>query len=339
MSIPRSFNPEQLAEQVRAGDRRALARALTWVERRADGCERLLEELLPLSGSARLVGLSGPPGAGKSTLIARLAECYADHQRVAVLSVDPTSEVTGGALLGDRIRMADVALRENVFLRSVATRGFSGGLSLACWDLSLVLDAAGFDLVLIETVGAGQGETDVSYLADTTVQVEAPGLGDHVQALKAGMLEVCDIVVVNKADRPGSRETAARIRQTLALGTETGLQPRPVTENGADDPELWLQPVLLTDSLSGTGIEELMVAIGDHQDWLQAVAGLQRKAIRRAERLLNLLVDQGWRQRRQSMLLAAGWQEEVAAVAARRQVPQVAARRLWQKVFGDRPAH
>ena len=330
-----SSNPEHLAEGLRDGDMRSLARALTWVERRADGFETLLGALLSHAGQAQLVGVSGPPGAGKSTLIGRLAEQYGAVQRVAVLSVDPTSVVSGGALLGDRIRMTDVSLADNVFVRSVATRGTAGGLSLACWDLALVLDAAGYDPILIETVGAGQGETEVRHLADTTVQVEAPGLGDHVQALKAGMLEVSDIVVVNKADRPDSARTAARIRQTLALGMETGLAPHAFHGQANDTGRGWVQPVLLTDALSGIGVDELQARIAEHRDWLCAFGSQRGSEHRRAARLLNLLVDQGWQARRRSMLEAAGWDDVVEAVADRQQEPHAAVRRLLQRVFGD----
>ena len=336
MTVPTgASNPEYLAKSLRNGDLRALARALTWVERRADGFETLLEALLPHAGQAQLVGISGPPGAGKSTLIGRLAELYAADRRVAVLSVDPSSVVSGGALLGDRIRMADVSLSENVFVRSVATRGTAGGLSLACWDLALVLDAAGYDPILIETVGAGQGETEVRHLADTTVQVEAPGLGDSVQALKAGMLEVSDIVVVNKADRPDSARTAARIRQTLALGTETGPTPHAFHGQANDTGREWVQPVLLTDALSGTGVDELQARIAEHRDWLCESGARRDTELRRAARLLNLLVDQGWQARRRAMVEAAGWNDVVKAVADRQQEPHAAARRLLQRVFGD----
>ncbi len=329
------MSPEHLAERLRNGDMRSLARALTWVERRADSFETLLGVLLPHTGQAQLVGVSGPPGAGKSTLISRLAEQYGAVQRVAILSVDPTSVVSGGALLGDRIRMTDVSLTDNVFVRSVATRGRAGGLSLACWDQALILDAAGYDPILIETVGAGQGETEVRYLADTTVQVEAPGLGDHVQALKAGMLEVSDIVVVNKADRPDSARTAARIRHTLALGMETGLAPHAFHGQANDTERGWVQPVLLTDALAGTGIDELQAQIAEHRDWLCASGARWDTEHRRAARLLNLLVDQGWQSRRRAMLEAAGWNDVVKTVADRQQEPHAAARRLLQRVFGD----
>ena len=329
-------NPEHLAKGLRNGDMRSLARALTWVERRADGFETLLGVLLPHAGQAQLVGVSGPPGAGKSTLIGRLAEQYGAVQRVAVLSVDPTSVVSGGALLGDRIRMTDVSLADNVFVRSVATRGIAGGLSLACWDLALVLDAAGYDPILIETVGAGQGETEVRHLADTTVQVEAPGLGDSVQALKAGMLEVSDIVVVNKADRPDSARTAARIRQTLALGMETGLAPHAFHGQANDTERGWVQPILLTNALAGIGIDELQARIAEHRSWLCASGGRRDAEHRRAAHLLNLLVDQGWQARRRAMLEAAGWNDVVKTVADRQQEPHAAARRLLQRVFrGD----
>ncbi len=327
------MSPEHLAERLRDGDMRSLARALTWVERRGDGFETLLGVLLPHAGRAQLVGISGPPGAGKSTLIGRLVEQYGTVQRVAVLSVDPTSVVSGGALLGDRIRMTDVSLADNVFVRSMATRGTVGGLSLACWDLALVLDAAGYDPILIETVGAGQGETEVRHLADTTVQVEAPGLGDSVQALKAGMLEVSDIVVVNKADRPDSARTAARIRQTLALGMETGLAPHAFHGQANDTERGWIQPILLTDALAGTGIDELPARIAEHRDWLCASGARRDAEHRRAARLLNLLVDQGWQAHRRAVLEAAGWEDAVEAVAERQQEPHAAAHRLLQRVL------
>ncbi len=206
----------ELADAAVAGDRRALARLLTAVENRTVIAEAALRRLYPSTGRAHLVGITGAPGAGKSTLVSALiAEVRAVGRAVAVVAVDPSSPITGGALLGDRVRMQAYASDDGVFIRSMASRGHAGGLAATSTSAATVLDAAGFDLVLLETVGTGQSEVEVAAAADTTVVLEAPEMGDEVQAIKAGLLEVADIVVVNKGDRPGAQRTAAQLRAML----------------------------------------------------------------------------------------------------------------------------
>ncbi|MET0773227.1 MAG: methylmalonyl Co-A mutase-associated GTPase MeaB [Candidatus Limnocylindrales bacterium] len=254
MSAP-ATGPNELMAAARAGDRRALGRLLTQVE---DGTAPIAAALrdMPVEGQrAHLVGITGPPGAGKSSLVnALVAAIRADERPVAVLAVDPSSPITGGAILGDRVRMQQHARDTGVFIRSMASRGHSGGLAAATRDAATVLAHSGFDLVLIETVGAGQGEVAVAGIVDTTVVVEAPGMGDEIQALKAGMMELADVVVVSKADLPGADQAASALRAMLTVGAQhdraMGDQPRPRR------PE-----VLLASATEGTGITELLAAI------------------------------------------------------------------------------
>ncbi|MEW6225295.1 MAG: methylmalonyl Co-A mutase-associated GTPase MeaB [Chloroflexota bacterium] len=248
-----------LAEAARSGDRRALARLLTAVENRTPVAEHALRSLYPLAGAAHLVGITGPPGAGKSTLVAALiAELRAVGRTVAVVAVDPSSPITGGALLGDRVRMQSYASDDGVFIRSMASRGHAGGLAATSTAAAAVLDASGFDIVLLETVGTGQSEVEVAAAADTTVVLEAPEMGDEVQAIKAGLLEVADIVVVNKGDRPGAQRTAAQLRAmlvpTVARGDADPSRPAPKR------PE-----VLVTTAVNGEGVPELLAALDRHR--------------------------------------------------------------------------
>src|SRR5687768_2237749 len=211
-----SSRATELADAAMAGDRGALARLLTAVENRTPLAEAALRRLYPFAGKAHLVGITGPPGSGKSTLVAALIGVVrAAGRAVAVVAVDPSSPITGGALLGDRVRMQSYAGDPNVFIRSMASRGHAGGLASTTTAAAAVLDAAGFDLVLIETVGTGQSEVEVAAAADTTVVLEAPEMGDEVQAIKAGLLEVADLVVVHKGDKPGALRTAAQLRAML----------------------------------------------------------------------------------------------------------------------------
>jgi LAO/AO transport system kinase len=246
-----------LADAALAGDRRALARLLTAVENRTPVAEAAMRTLYPKAGRAHIVGITGPPGAGKSTLVAALiGELRRAGRPVAVIAVDPSSPITGGALLGDRVRMQAYAEDPDVFIRSMAARGHAGGLASTSSAAAAVLDAVGFDLVLVETVGTGQSEVEVAAAADTTVVLEAPEMGDEVQAIKAGLLEVADIVVVNKADRPGAQRTASQLRAMLvaapsaAGGSSGAARPRPKR------PE-----VLLATATTGDGVPELLVAL------------------------------------------------------------------------------
>jgi LAO/AO transport system kinase len=242
-----------------AGDRRALARLLTAVENRSPLAEAALRRLYPLAGRAHLVGITGPPGSGKSTLVAALIGVVRDAGRaVAVVAVDPSSPITGGALLGDRVRMQSYAGDPDVFIRSMASRGHAGGLASTTTAAAAVLDASGFDLVLIETVGTGQSEVEVAAAADTTVVLEAPEMGDEVQAIKAGLLEVADLVVVNKGDKPGALRTAAQLRAMLVPTVGRGDTPpdRPMPKR----PE-----VLVTTASTGEGVPELLQALDRHR--------------------------------------------------------------------------
>jgi LAO/AO transport system kinase len=248
-----------LADAARSGDRRALARLLTAVENHTPVAEHALRRLYPEAGGAHLVGITGPPGAGKSTLVAALIAALREGGRtVAVVAVDPSSPITGGALLGDRVRMQAYAGDDGVFIRSMASRGHAGGLAATSAVAATVLDAAGFDVVLLETVGTGQSEVEVAAAADTTVVLEAPEMGDEVQAIKAGLLEVADIVVVNKGDRPGAQRTAAQLRAMLVptVARKDADPSRPAPKR----PE-----VLVTTALTGDGVPELLAALEHHR--------------------------------------------------------------------------
>ena len=249
-----------LCDAARAGDRRALARLLTAVENHTGLAEHALRRLYPLAGAAHLVGITGPPGAGKSTLVAALiAELRSAGRTVAVVAVDPSSPITGGALLGDRVRMQSYASDDGVFIRSMASRGHAGGLAATSTSAATVFDAAGFDIVLLETVGTGQSEVEVAAAADTTVVLEAPEMGDEVQAIKAGLLEVADLVVVNKGDRPGAQRTAAQLRAMLVPSVA-----RSDADPGRPAPKR--PEVLVTTALTGEGIPELLAALDRHRE-------------------------------------------------------------------------
>jgi LAO/AO transport system kinase len=236
-----------------AREPRAIARAISLVEDGDDGLAELSAGVFPHTGAAETVGLTGAPGVGKSTIATALVRrARADGGRVAVLAIDPTSPYTGGALLGDRVRMQEHATDPDVFIRSMATRGHLGGMSLAAPEAVRILDAAGFDLVIVETVGVGQAEIDVAAATDTTIVVLAPGLGDAIQMAKAGILEVADLFVVNKADRDGAGDVVRELRQMLHLGAA-----RP-----------WDPPVLATTAADGAGIDELWDEIDRHRAWL-----------------------------------------------------------------------
>ena len=247
-------NGAALAADARDGSRRALSRLLTAIESRTPVAEDALRALYPVAGGAHVVGVTGPPGGGKSTLVSALVAKAREADRpVAVLAIDPSSPVTGGAILGDRIRMNDYAGDPDVFIRSMASRGHLGGLAGTTSESAAVLDACGFGLVFVETVGTGQSEVEVASIADTTVVVQAPEMGDEIQALKAGLLEVADLVVVNKADRPGARRAATQLRAMLTLGDEQpGSDGRPRPKR----PE-----VLLASGLTGEGAPELLAAL------------------------------------------------------------------------------
>jgi GTPase len=251
----------ELADEALGGDRRALARLLTAIENRSPAAEAALRRLYPKAGRAHIVGITGPPGSGKSTLVAALiAEVRRAGRPVAVVAVDPSSPITGGAILGDRVRMQAYAGDRDVFIRSMAARGHAGGLASTTGAACAVLDAVGFDLILIETVGTGQSEVDVASSADTTVVLEAPEMGDEIQAIKAGLLEVADLVVVNKGDRPGAARTAAQLRAMLVATSLAGSDAA-----AGDRPRPKRPDVMVTTAATGEGVPELLAALDRHR--------------------------------------------------------------------------
>jgi len=268
--VPLSRDPDRLVAAALAGDRRALARAITIVEEGRAGAAAVLGAAYPRGGTAYRIGITGAPGAGKSTLTdALITALRAGGEAVAVLAVDPTSPFSGGAVLGDRVRMQDHASDAGVYIRSMASRGHLGGLSTAAPQALALLDAAGFPFVLIETVGVGQDEVEIANAADTTIVVVTPGWGDGIQVAKAGILEISDLFVVNKADRPGVDDAVADLRAMLTMGAERDWQP----------------PVLTTVAITGAGCNEVLDEVHRHRSFLEQGSGLEagRRARRRGE--------------------------------------------------------
>ena len=337
-----------LAEAVLAGERLALARLLTQVENDSPEGRAALDVLFAHTGRAHIVGITGASGTGKSSLVNQLAKAYrhpndgSASQRIAILAVDPSSPFTGGALLGDRLRMRDLSGDPGVFIRSMASRGALGGLARTTAAAAQVLDAAGFDVVLIETVGAGQSEVDIARLAHTTVVVEAPGLGDDIQANKAGILEIADILVVNKADRPGVESTERALKSMLELGhpmrhmavsrhhhsLNSSLDRPPNEAMSEDEGELWVPPVLKTNSTLGTGVEEVRQQILRHNEYLHRSGEWQNREQARLQNELELLLQAGlvtaWQARTPAAVL-----EQVSSALYRREIsPAQAVERL-----------
>jgi len=277
---------QDLVAAVLRGEERAIALACRLIDDRQPGVRALIDALHVRSGRARCIGVTGSPGSGKSTLVSGLVSQFrAQGKRVAVLAVDPSSTFTGGAILGDRVRMQRHFGDSAVFIRSLATRGAQGGLSRSVQEHVVVLDAAGYDVILIETVGVGQDELDVSQVAESTIVVIAPGMGDDVQAVKAGVLEIAEVFVVNKADREGADRAAAELEQRLELGRVVG------AASAASD--VWQAPILKCVALNDHGLPEVVRALAQHHAWLETEAGAKQRAERRqtsAERLIFSLV-------------------------------------------------
>jgi LAO/AO transport system kinase len=287
------------SQAVLNGERLALTRALTEVENNTPQGLDLLEALYPHTGQAHLIGVTGAPGTGKSTLVNQLALTFRkstpeqETPRVGIVAVDPTSPFSGGALLGDRVRMHDLAGDPGIFIRSMASRGSLGGLAAATAGLVQVFDAAGFEIIIIETVGAGQAEVDIARLAHTTIVIEAPGLGDEIQTIKAGILEIADILVVNKSDKPGAENTLRALRNMLSLAhpeTDQMTHHEEImeVENPSGDlpANSWIPPILPATSTTGEGIQELIEQILSHHDYLKSSGTWQ---IREEARLKNQL--------------------------------------------------
>jgi LAO/AO transport system kinase len=306
------------------GDRLALARLLTAVENRTPVAEAAMRELYPKAGRAHLVGITGPPGSGKSTLVAALiAEVREAGRSVAVIAVDPSSPITGGALLGDRVRMQAYAGDPDVFIRSMAARGHAGGLASTTSAAAAVLDAAGFDLILLETVGTGQSEVEVAAAADTTVVLEAPEMGDEVQAIKAGLLEVADLVVVNKGDRPGALRTASQLRAMLSAAA-----PRPARD---ERPRPKRPEVLVTTATTGEGVPQLIAALERHR--AAGVSGATPAArVARADAQVWAIVGERLRDRLHDVRRGSGTDAVLRDVAEHRLDPYAAADRLMAEL-------
>ena len=305
-----------LLEPLRRGEARALGRAISWMENGHPGARELMSRLWPHLGRAAVIGITGSPGAGKSTLTDQLARALrAEGQKVGILAVDPTSPFSGGAILGDRIRMGKCAADPGIFIRSMATRGALGGLARATQDAIDLLDAAGFDTVLVETVGVGQDEVDVVSCVQTCCVVLVPGMGDEIQAIKAGIMEVADLFVINKADRDGADQVEQGIEAMKSL---SGVRP-------------WDPPVLRTVAQQGQGISELLAQMRVHGVWLRAHGGLERKAWERARlRFESLLAEAASRQAKERAGLARV-EAAIQAIADREKDPYTAVEEILDK--------
>jgi LAO/AO transport system kinase len=317
--VPTSWTLETLADGVRTGDRRALARAITLVESSDPLAYELVKELYRETGKAYAIGVTGPPGVGKSSLISALVKrVRGDDRSVGVISVDPSSPFTKGALLGDRIRLADHFLDPEVFIRSMGTRGHLGGLAEATLQAALLLDAAGKELVFLETVGAGQSEVEVITIADTVLLVLMPGSGDSIQALKAGIMEIPDVIAVNKRDHPAAKTMVNEVRSILALDTERE----------------WKPPIVLTEAIQGEGVDELWEKIEEHRAHLEDSGTL---AERRARNLAGEVFAVASARAKTRLQEAVAEDEELrrllGEVQRRELDPLTAVREIMERVF------
>jgi LAO/AO transport system kinase len=324
------------------GERLALTRTLSQVENNTPEGNQILEELFPLTGNAHLIGVTGAPGTGKSTLVNQLAFHYrrlpeeAKPPTVAVVAIDPSSPFSGGALLGDRVRMQDLAGDPGIFVRSMASRGSLGGLASTTAGLVQVFDAAGFDIILIETVGAGQAEVEIASLAHTTIVVEAPGLGDEIQTFKAGILEIADILVVNKADKPGADNALRALRNMLSLtqpeksimhhGKMMSVEGAPAGDTEPD--QKWIPLVLPTTAITGDGVAELIEQIAAHQQYLKTSGGWILREQARLKNEVGNLLQEALHQRWNSSIPPADYEKVLDLVVCRKISPRRAVEKL-----------
>jgi LAO/AO transport system kinase len=314
--LSRSAPADELAEALLAGDRLALSRLMSAVEAGRDDARKVLRCLFSKTGKAHVVGITGPPGSGKSTLTTRLALEYRSRgQTVGIVAVDPTSPYTGGAILGDRVRMMELHSDPNVFMRSMATRGVMGGLARSTLDVVLLLDAFGKDVVVVETVGVGQDEVEIARAADTTVVVGVPNLGDDIQAIKAGILEIADILVVNKADLAGSDRLVAELRAMLQLGDERE----------------WPTPIQQTVATDGSGVSDLVDRIAEHRAFLDSSGTWRQRRADSARRQVRAIVEDRVQRRLEQLTSGAAWDDRFSNIAAREEDPYSVA----EEVLGE----
>ena len=332
-----------LADAVLGGDRLSLARLITGIENQQSEAFTSLDQLFPYTGKAHLIGVTGAPGSGKSSLVNQIARCYRHPEgtnparRVAVVAVDPTSPFTGGALLGDRVRMRDLSGDSGVFIRSMASRGALGGLASATFQVVQILDAAGFESIIIETVGVGQSEIDIARLAHTVIVVEAPGMGDDVQAGKAGILEIADILVVNKADQDGAVHTLRVLNQMLDMAYTTELNnqgthhPRKTGQAGAEQLQSssnWRPPVLKTIAPQGEGINMLMDSLTRHWDFLELSGELKIRDAKRLRNEFDNLLKEGIMTHWRSQMPDGNYHAVLSGLMERRYSPREAVNKL-----------
>lgn len=316
---------QTLVERLLDGDRRALARMVTLIENDMPVARRYLAELHLHSGQAHIVGVTGAPGAGKSTLVTHLVrELRRRQHKIAVVAVDPSSPFTGGAILGDRIRMMELAGDPNIFIRSMASRGSVGGLSASTRDVVRALDAAGYNPILIETVGTGQAEVEVMRAAHTVLVVTAPGMGDEVQAIKAGILEIADIFVVSKADKPGADQTVAELAMLLSLD--------PTRRQHNKSHPSWRIPVLKTAAIKDQGIPQLADALQDHYAYLLASGTLSQRAQRQVRSEVQALLVQALLNTLQERVTEHEWRELIEDITTRQRDPYTVATQLQERL-------
>ena len=310
---------EELAQGVLAGERRSIARAITIIENDAPEAKRLIAKIYPHTGKAHIIGLTGPGGSGKSTLIEKIVKAYRRRGKtVGVVAVDPTSPFTGGAFLGDRIRMQELSTDEGVFIRSMATRNYPGGIAKATRDAVKILDAAGKDIVIVETVGAGQSEVEIIKVAETIVVIHAPGLGDDIQAIKAGLMEIADIFVVNKADRENAEKAVIDIQAMLQLNTKE---------------KKWKPPVLKTVALTGEGVPQLIEKLEEHRNFLKKEKAEEKSLLRAETELVEAIKEKAVNSIIEKLKREGRFQEALQKIMAKEIDPASAAEELLHSKF------
>lgn len=319
---------QDLVESVLKGNRRAIARSISLVENYPDKCEKFIKRIFPYTGKAFVIGVTGPPGSGKSTLVNSIVQKLRkldNSKKIGVIAVDPTSPFSGGALLGDRIRMDDLHSDKGVFIRSLGSRGSIGGLSRATFDAIRVLDAGGYDLILVETVGAGQGEVDIVRAAQTTIVIGIPGTGDAVQAIKAGILEIADIYVVNKSDRPGAEEIVKELKLLLSLDPKSKEEGR------------WKIPVISTSNINETGIDDLVNTILAHKDYLEDPINkefsLELEMTRRKHEILEIVKSEIFENMLKNIIDKQKWEKLLIEVIRKESDPYSIAKSIMDPLF------